>query len=540
MRQTKSMCLTLLVFAAGILMVLVSGNVHAAITSPLTHYSANPHYFANNGQPVVFLGAGQILAANKTVNYRADIDEMAAHKVNYARIWAFNTWCANEEYFPFARDGGGTANDGLAKYNLTHWDSNYWSQIKDACSYCQSKGIYVDIIVFDRCGMDTPTSSSDHRWDWNPYNPENNVNGLSLPTSPDGIPEFYNLSNSGLLSIQENYVSKLISETSQYANVTYEICNEYTGGTWTWEQHWVDFIKARCSNMVSINHLGSPSNTPSTAWTYSGVDLIKFHVTDTSASTSNSYVTANYSKNQAMDIDETPEVSGISFTNYRNMLWGAFVGGGHIHLENGSNVGDSLTAVNYIWNFIQTNNVQYWTMSPNNSLVTSSPGGTAYVLAKPGYEYVVYVKGSGQGSMTISLASGTSYTAKAYNPSNDTYTNLTVSGNTISGIPSYSSDIVIYIKASGTITGSPNVTLSLSADKTSATPGTTITYTITYKNAGTSTAQNVSINSPISANTTYVSGSGGTYDSSTQTVKWTISSVPAGSTGTVSYKITVK
>lgn len=538
MRKTMSRYFVPLVIAAGILTVWGSGIASASITTSLTRYSANPHYFVNNGTPVVFLGTGQILAANQTVSYRADIDEMAAHKVNYARIWALDVWCATEEYFPWARDAGGTANDGKAKYNLTHWDSNYWSRIKDACAYAQSKNMYIGIMLFDRCGMDTPTSSSDHRWDWHPFNPQNNVNGLSLPTSPDGLPEFYNLSNSTLLSLQELYVNKLISETKGYPNVVYEMCNEYTGD-WGWEQHWVDFVNSRCSNMLSVNHVGAVSNTPSSAWSYSSVDYVRLHITSTSASTANSYVTSTYSHNKPVIIDETPEVSGITAKNYRNMLWAAFTGGGHIHLENGVNPGYALDAVNYIWNFIQTNGVQYWTMTPSNSLVTSTPGGTAYTLAKSGTEYVVYINGSGSGSMTMSLPSGT-YTAKAYNPSNGTYTTLTVSGTTISGIPSYSSDIVIYVKGStSTSSNNPSVGITYSADKSTAVPGSTITYTVTYKNTGTGNAATVTISSPIPSNTTYVSGSGGTYDSATRTVTWTISSIAAGASGSVSYKVTV-
>lgn len=522
-----------------ILTALIAGGAQAAITSPLTHYSGNPHYFASNGTPVVFLGAGQPLPGSISSDFTPDVDAAASAGANYIRLWNIAVWDGSDEYYPWARTGSGTAQDGKAKFDLTKWDSNYWTKLTNCIAYAQSKNIYVSVILFDRCGMDVPDSS--HRWDWNPWNPTNNINGLSLPTSGAGIPAFYDLSNSKLVSLQELYAAKLIQMTSSYPNVIYEVCNEYTGG-WTWEQHWVDYFKARCSNMISINHLGQTSSTPSSAWSYSGVDLVKLHWITTSASTTNSDMVATSSYKKPVDYDETPELSGITLKNYQDMLWGSFVGGGHCHLENGCNPSYSYTAVKYCRAFINTTGVQYWNMSPSNSLVTSTPGGSAFTLAKPGSEYVVYISGSGGGSMTISLASGASYTAKAYNPSTGAYTNLTVSGNTISGIPSYSSNMVIYVKGSATTTSNPSITLSLAANKSTALPGDTITYTLTYKNAGTGSATNVAITSAVPSSTTYVSGSassGGTYDSTANRVKWSMSTLTAGASGSVTFQVKI-
>lgn len=105
-----------------ILSVLLGGRVFGAITTPLTPYSANRHYFVNNGTPVVILGAGCPLPGHKVVDYHTQIDDMAAHKVNYGRVWHILPWDAKNAYFPWARDGGGAAKDGLPKFNLTHWE----------------------------------------------------------------------------------------------------------------------------------------------------------------------------------------------------------------------------------------------------------------------------------------------------------------------------------------------------------------------------------------------------------------------------------
>jgi uncharacterized repeat protein (TIGR01451 family) len=92
------------------------------------------------------------------------------------------------------------------------------------------------------------------------------------------------------------------------------------------------------------------------------------------------------------------------------------------------------------------------------------------------------------------------------------------------------------------VSGAPAITLTLSSDKTSAKPGDTVTYTITFKNTGSDTASGVAMETVLPANCTYVSASAtsaGAYDSVTRKVKWTVSSIVAGATGTLQFKVTV-
>lgn len=388
-------------------------------------------------------GAGQPLPGDKTGDFHAELDDAAAHNVNYCRLWNIAVWDGSNEYYPWLRVGPRTAVDGLPVFDLTQWDANYWSRLTACIEYARINNIYVSVLLYEQGGMQKPDAA--HRWDWNPWNPLNNINGLSLPTTGAGIPAFYNLSDPKLLGMQELYVAKMIQETSGFPNVIYEVCNEYSG-SFAWEQHWVDFIKARCSNIVSVNHLGQTSSTPSAVWTYPNIDLVKLHWGTVSPATTDSNMVATYFHNKATSYDETPEFAAITDVNYRNMLWSAFVGGGHAHLENGNNPDLAFQAVQFCRNFIDGNTVHFWQMSPNNSLVTRTPGGNAYTLAKPGSEYVVYIVGT-SGTMTMSLTPGVNYTAQAYDPSTGKYTNLNVNGNTISGIPGYISDIVIYVKA---------------------------------------------------------------------------------------------
>jgi uncharacterized repeat protein (TIGR01451 family) len=69
-----------------------------------------------------------------------------------------------------------------------------------------------------------------------------------------------------------------------------------------------------------------------------------------------------------------------------------------------------------------------------------------------------------------------------------------------------------------------------------------LTYTLTYRNTGTGTANSVAITNPVPIHTTYVSGSassGGLYDSAAGTLKWTVSTVASGASGTLTFKVNV-
>jgi uncharacterized repeat protein (TIGR01451 family) len=99
--------------------------------------------------------------------------------------------------------------------------------------------------------------------------------------------------------------------------------------------------------------------------------------------------------------------------------------------------------------------------------------------------------------------------------------------------------------------------LSKSADKTSAKPGDTITYTLTYNNTGDAPAYTVVFLDSIPAYTTYVTSStqgtgsaiqwshdgGGTWNSSDAApvtgITWTLSPLAPNAGGTLSFKVTV-
>jgi uncharacterized repeat protein (TIGR01451 family) len=131
-----------------------------------------------------------------------------------------------------------------------------------------------------------------------------------------------------------------------------------------------------------------------------------------------------------------------------------------------------------------------------------------------------------------------------------TETESVTSGTLTLSVSSLSKDVGVTITPGSDVvtppvdnTGSsnPSITVALTADKSSAKPGDTVTYTIAYTNTS-GNAQNVTISSQVPTDSTYVSGSasnGGTYSSTTRTINWTFTALAAGTNGTVTYKVTV-
>ncbi|HWD35985.1 MAG TPA: hypothetical protein VG840_07480, partial [Casimicrobiaceae bacterium] len=85
----------------------------------------------------------------------------------------------------------------------------------------------------------------------------------------------------------------------------------------------------------------------------------------------------------------------------------------------------------------------------------------------------------------------------------------------------------------------PVITLAKAATATQVAPGATATWTIDYTNAGTGTANGVTIVDPLPAGFTFLSCGGGvSCSNSAGTMTWNVGSVPAGGSGTVSVSAT--
>ena len=85
----------------------------------------------------------------------------------------------------------------------------------------------------------------------------------------------------------------------------------------------------------------------------------------------------------------------------------------------------------------------------------------------------------------------------------------------------------------------PAVIFTMTAPAT-ATNGSPVAYSMTYKNLGPAPSSNAKITDVLPATLNFVSASnGGVYNPATRTVTWMLGTVPVGFTGTVSLNTTI-
>ncbi len=140
---------------------------------------------------------------------------------------------------PWVRSGGGIAWDGLPRYDLYDFDPWYFQRLDEFVSTMNRRGIVVEFTLFHQRTL----SQEFTHWADSPWRPENNANGLGLPSTPVCYPQFYDLTNDALVAAQAAYVDRVVEVLGKYPGVIYRIADEYNGPG-GWVTHWVRHISA--------------------------------------------------------------------------------------------------------------------------------------------------------------------------------------------------------------------------------------------------------------------------------------------------------
>ena len=88
---------------------------------------------------------------------------------------------------PWARTGPGTAADGKAKFDLTSWDSTYFSRLRARTVDAGNKGMYVVIQLAQGWQIDNKSLGSGNPWSYHPMHPSNNINSVDGDLNDDGV-----------------------------------------------------------------------------------------------------------------------------------------------------------------------------------------------------------------------------------------------------------------------------------------------------------------------------------------------------------------
>lgn len=210
----------------------------ALVAEPLRLHPDNPRYFLFGGKPAVLITSGEHYGAvlNRAFDYRRYLDTLAEDNLNLTRVFTGlyrevpgsfgilrNTLAPEEKDFvqPFRRIGP-------QRYDLEHWNDEYFSRFRDFVQHAGKLGIVVEVTLFT-------TYYNDTHWSLSALNAKNNVQGIGRVAST----EVLTMKEADLVSVQERFVRKLVNELRAFDNVYYEVCNEpyFHGVTPEWQRH---------------------------------------------------------------------------------------------------------------------------------------------------------------------------------------------------------------------------------------------------------------------------------------------------------------
>jgi len=221
---------------------------HADATSGwIAPWTTNPSYWQYRGKPVLLLGGSKDDNLFQLPDLERQLDELAAAGGNFIR----NTMSARQdggfEVYPFkALDN--------RRYDLTQWNDAYWARFERCLALSESRDIIVQIEVWDRFDY------SQQHWEQSPWRPANNVtyspkeSGLSNTYADDAWrdrqPFFHTIPGTpgytprldGVRNLQEGLVAKMLSFSLNHGNVLYCMDNE-TSTPPAWGMHWMRFIR---------------------------------------------------------------------------------------------------------------------------------------------------------------------------------------------------------------------------------------------------------------------------------------------------------
>jgi hypothetical protein len=246
--------------------------------SPLSVLASNPRYFTLDGERAVYLTGSHTWANLQDIGlidtppfpYQEYLDFMQAANHNFMRLWMFEQperacWTEAVIYFdplPWARPGPGEAADGKPKFDLSSWNEDYFTRLRQRLIQAGERGIYCAVMLFQGWSLAVNDKGLDP-WVVHPFNGNNNINEVDVPYhgwDNESDPSLHSLHNPQVIAHQEAYVRKVIDTVNDLDNVLYEIINE--GGSLGWQVHMVDFIHTYEKGKAKQHPVGITSGTP--------------------------------------------------------------------------------------------------------------------------------------------------------------------------------------------------------------------------------------------------------------------------------------
>lgn len=194
-------------------------------------YTQNPWYWQYQGEPLVLIGGSDddnlFQWTGKQLTDHLDL--LISSGGNYLR----NTMSDRDEgnFFAFKKINEDS-------YDLNQWNDEYWRRLVFFLDETSKRGIIVQLTLWDIFDI-----NSSGRWGNHPWNPKNNIN-MQPGTLKDSRDFFATVNNNAQteLSFQKKFIDKLVSVTSRYDSVLYNINNE-SSEEGDWENYWALYLK---------------------------------------------------------------------------------------------------------------------------------------------------------------------------------------------------------------------------------------------------------------------------------------------------------
>lgn len=396
--------------------------------------------------------------------YQSMHSALQQYGVNKYRAWPLHGWFRYSDVVAGKREIVYNVNSA-GKADLTSFNTRTLGDLRNAVADAGSKGIYVEISLFDDCSLE---ADSTYRWNAHPFNARNNVNGVfNFGESADNGSGFYNVNNPTLLYYQRLYVDKILEYTAGYDNVIYEVINEGSSyGSGAWDKYWVDYLKSKVGNKVAVNH----DYTDYAAAGDGKVDMLNYHgycvPAEWDLGSRPDYIRSRVSPYwgiKPQNYDEGPNMEdSIASGDYkyvRRMMWGSLTNASYFEINDNEpwNTGNPayldgkvLGYIKALTDTVKASSFGSGNMVPNRGILAGKPGGTVYAeaLAESGKSYIIYLWGNvSGGNLTVNLPAGT-YDARWINPSNgQTVKTQTVNGSSAAAIaaPAFSEDVALLL-----------------------------------------------------------------------------------------------
>jgi len=384
---------------------------------PIKLHPENPHYLLFRGKPTVLITSGEHYGAvlNLDFDYIQYLNELKSKGLNLTRtfsgfyhevVGAFNI--KNNTLAPVSADkyiclwnrtDSPGAEDGMNKFDLTDWNQQYFTRLKDFVSQASKRGIVVEFVLF--CVF-----YDDSMWNICPMKYTNNINNVEKIERKD----FFSLKNKRLLRYIDNFVRKVVTELNEFDNLYYEIINEpYTSErpTQEWQNHIISQI-IKTESKLKYKHLIAQNIANYSARIIKpnrNVSIFNFHYARPPT-----VVGLNYHLNRVIAYDETG-FDGYKDSVYRKQAWDFIIAGGGVFSnldysftsdrENGTAKVDApgggspelRKQMKILKKFIHSFN--FIKMKPDEPVINFylPLGTTARALVDEGKQYAVYING---------------------------------------------------------------------------------------------------------------------------------------------------